>query len=361
MLFRLKSLVVLGLTFSISAQGQTSEQIGWEFFSERAVQHPELYPYHRYGFWEFLEQVKAQLEVEYAQAEQKLENTEHVLELPSFYLKKSGHGYQEMVAWEISHLLHLDKYIPFASIVTLSGEPLLLKRKSEIEKNKNALDLSPLAQKAELQEYWLANITAYILGMGGLSETHIGYARNTLHPLYSEVENSFAESNDFKMRAGSGDLKYDLQMFFSSRLLSGRLFYQKLDEQAVEHLQRFQEMLRKKFLPKLSAHLEGEEFLNEAQKMALKDRVQRILNAPFQAGMSFNEYLRCLFPSLPPTYSQHFHKISKILNRGTQGVGGALVWLASQKQQEPTRLDQIERINEVLDALYADYRAQMLK
>jgi hypothetical protein len=334
---------------SLDCQIQRTRQNSWEDSEENREADCTL-----------LQEMERQLSLEYANSWNKSDPgiAKQKIFLPSFVLKKRdfANQYHEILSWEIAYLLDCKKYQLPSYLALIDGDFMTLQPYRYYYRVKNVMELPDCHRYMALKDFWMGNIMLYLLGASDITSANIGYDMEDYHPIYFDLEYSFAISNDFKMipKQFFETIKYDFECAFYPRNLAGPLFSQKLRKRDLLLLRQFQQDLKRRVLPKVQAYLRDNSYLGEDQKRAFLERLDKIIEAPLKQGLSFKRFLTYLYPSLPPSYFQSIQKIANLLGWQDLGFGGTMLWFMQLQGTWTRDPETYRQINRILDDLYLD-------
>ncbi len=355
----MKSTALYIVLFNIFCGGQNllaDDLIDWRFFQEHVSQNSNVY-YDDIATRKLVRGLEKRLTKEFAYSQSRFtqENIEReLLFLPSFVLKQRELGcFKELCAFEISVLLELEKYIAPSFVVFINEKPITVQLRLDIlphiAPNNSLLHLE-IPEQLSLEDYFFANIAAYILGFIDLTALNIGIDKESGCPVFFDNEASFQPATIFK--TGPVNPPYELHLTTpsgrSSTLYDDNFFYKKIDKYLVIKLKIYQQLLKNRYHSPLEYYLHKNRFLSEKEKEELLERINKIINFPFEIGTSFYTVAIKLW-GMPYNTAYYMKKISSILGWDT-GFGGTLLWIDVVKMywllDDPGKYDEINAILE---------------
>ena len=225
----------------------------------------------------------------------------------------------EFYAWETSFLLDEESSIVPSFPLWIADCGVIIQEMEPFLFGKGKQEMPPLKeiQKVSLEEYWLAHLRAYLLGLGDLLGRNMG-----INPQgkirFFDAEYAFFYTNLLYRE------DYSIVMGFRAESMDWSQFTQPLDRKTVQVIQKF------------IVGLEGlEERLQIYEQMrhvtlfsqGAYERLQQVREFPLQEGVTFNDFLFWIYPSLQGGLEPLQEIVSAIYKRKV-GPGTALIFLS---------------------------------
>ena len=198
----------------------------------------------------------------------------------------------ELYAWEVSFLLDEAPCVVQAMPFFLEGKKVILQKMEPFVFGRGKEELPSLSdiKKVSLEEYWLAHLKAYILGLGDLVGRNIG-----INPIgkirFFDAEYCFHYKN-YAHKQGK-----TIGIGFVSESLEWPQYRKPLDYKTAQTLQRFVASLAC-----LEEKLHVYEQIRAVSLFNSKvdERLDRVRSFFYEEGVSFQDFFLSLYPDLAP-------------------------------------------------------------